>query len=67
MKWQYHYCHEFFLHVHNAETSVTFTHVEQQLKYNYDAEHDGVYSLQFSYDGSKLAIGYGDGSIEVSD
>lgn len=29
-------------------------------------EKQGVFSLQFSYDGELLAIGYGNGAVEVS-
>jgi len=45
---------------------VTFTQTDRQFKYRYNSERDGVYSLQFSYDASVLAVGYGDGTIEVT-
>jgi len=45
---------------------VTFTHTDRQFSYRYNAERDGIYSLQFSYDANVLAVGYGDGTIEVN-
>ncbi|XP_013394376.1 vegetative incompatibility protein HET-E-1 [Lingula anatina] len=32
-----------------------------------DIERDGIYSLQFSYDGNTLAVGYGNSGIEILD
>ena len=49
-----------------AESLVTFTQTDRQFKYRYNSERDGIYSLQFSYDANILAVGYGDGTIEVS-
>lgn len=48
-----------------VESLVTFTHTDRQCKYRYNSERDGIYSLQFSYDANVLAVGYGDGTIEV--
>lgn len=45
---------------------MTFTQTDRQFKYRYNSERDGVYSLQFSYDATVLAVGYGDGTIEAS-
>lgn len=52
--------------VHNIESLVTFTQTDRHFKYRYNSERDGIYSLQFSYDANVLAVGYGDGTIEVS-
>jgi len=50
----------------NVESLVTFTQTDRQFKYQYNSERDGIYSLQFSYDANVLAVGYGDGTIEVN-
>lgn len=50
----------------DIESLVTFTHTDRQFKYRYNTERDGIYSLQFSYDASVLAAGYGDGTVEAS-
>ena len=33
--------------------------------YEYRDDRDGIFSLQYSHDGSILAVGFGDGAIEV--
>jgi len=50
----------------DTESLVTFTQTDRQFKYRYNSEREGIYSLQFSYDANVLAVGYGDGTIEVS-
>ena len=32
----------------------------------FEFDHGGIYSMQFSYDGEKLVLGYGNGGIDVS-
>ena len=49
----------------DTESLVTFAQTDRQFKYRYNSEREGIYSLQFSYDASVLAVGYGDGTIEV--
>lgn len=56
----------FVLWLIDAESQVTFTQTDRQFKYRYNSEREGIYSLQFSYDASVLAVGYGDGTIEVT-
>ena len=40
--------------------------LERRSKYKFDSEKDGVFSVQFSPSGLHVAIGYGDGAIQVN-
>ena len=48
------------------EVTSVFTRVEKCHTHELEEVYDGVYSLQFSYDGEYLAVGYGDSGIDVS-
>lgn len=45
---------------------VPFESFMEQSVHTVEQDRDGVYSLQYSLDGSMLVIGFGDGSMEVS-
>lgn len=42
-----------------------FEKIEEFTNYEFDEKKFGVYSLQFAADRDQLAVGYGDGSIEI--
>jgi len=45
---------------------VTAPHADSHVQYEFAEDRDGTYSLQYTYDGSKLVVGHGDGAIEVN-
>lgn len=51
--------------VKQAEFSGTERLLEKRAKHEFDKEKDGIFTLQFSTDGTSVAIGYGDGTIQV--
>ena len=52
--------------ISHAGKDVPFESFLAQGVHSFDETRDGVYSLQHSLDGTILAVGFGDGSMEVS-
>lgn len=42
-----------------------FSTVKLKQEIHLSREHRGIYSLQFNYDGTQLAVGFGSGCIQV--
>lgn len=51
--------------VKQAEFLGTERLLEKRARHEFDKEKDGIFALQFSSDGTAVAIGYGDGTIQV--
>ena len=50
----------------DSRSGTTYTTFHSNTAVDYDDQKDGVYSVRYSPDGEHLAVGYGDGSIEVT-
>ena len=61
----YPYCN--FVPCSGKLLATKFETVDVYHNYRYGNERAGVFSLQYNFDGTSLAVGYGNGGVDVSE